>query len=85
MAGLSPIELHPSDPVQTRPEYISSSESAKLSSEKVSPSIPHAPSPEAHDYDSGNIENVDITALIRSHADYPNALQLIIPLLRLEE
>jgi len=32
-----------------------------------------------------NIENVDITALIRSHADYPNALQLIIPLLQLEE
>lgn len=32
-----------------------------------------------------SIENVNITALIRSHADYPNALQLIIPLLHLEE
>ena len=32
-----------------------------------------------------SIENMDVTALIRSHADYPNALQLIIPLLHLEQ
>jgi mRNA deadenylase 3'-5' endonuclease subunit Ccr4 len=32
-----------------------------------------------------DVENIDVTALVRTHADYAHALPLILPLVRLEE
>jgi hypothetical protein len=98
VAGLSPIDMSGTGGPHTRPAGVPAhTDDANEGPTDGSGAGPASTSGDAHatsereadandaDDDVFNIENVDISALIRSHADYPNALQLIIPLLRLEE
>lgn len=74
VAGLGPVVL---DQEEIQTPSVSDANTAFTSD---SPSV----NKHHNEFDVFHVENVDITSLIRSHADYPNALQLIIPLLRLE-
>ena len=95
VAGLGPVIIDEDHVDHTVPHTTANTTDVNTN-EAVSPSpgpvIPlpvpvptPTPTPlHCNEFDVFHIENVDITPLIRSHADYPNALQLIIPLLRLE-